>query len=285
MADMVYINGSLVPLDRARVSVMDYGFLFGYGVFETMRAYHGHVFCLGGHLDRILGSALNLGITVDRGTLSQAIPASIQANGLTEARVRLIITIGEGSLTPDARTCTSPTVVVMAAPYHPYPAETYGRGWQVVISGIRRNSQSPLPGMKTANFMESMLAKQEARAMGVDDAVMLNDRGLVAEATSSNIFIVSAGMLKTPKLGGGLLPGVTRGVVMDIAGKLGVKHVEADILPRDLTAATEAFLTNSMVEIMPLVAVNGERIGDGKPGQVTKQLMKAYTQRTMAETR
>ncbi|OGO36141.1 MAG: hypothetical protein A2147_08840 [Chloroflexi bacterium RBG_16_57_8] len=285
MTDTVYINGKLVLLEQARASVMDYGFLFGYGLFETMRAYGGKVYRLDDHINRLTESAPKLGIEVERTALRKAVYDTLQANRLTDARIRLIVTIGEGSLTPDIATCTSPTVIVIAAPYHPHAPEVYNKGWRVIISAIRRNSQSPLPGLKSSNFLESMLVKQEVRNAGVDDALMLNDKGLVAEASSSNVFVVSGGGLTTPRVGGGLLPGVTRRLVLELAKHLpGVKSAEADIAVDGLSDADEVFLTNSMVEIMPVVEIGGRMIGDGKPGPITRRLMQAYKQRVLTET-
>lgn len=284
MDEMVYLNGAIKPRAQATISVMDYGFLFGYGLFETMRAYSGKVFRLKEHMDRLGASASRLGISIDRPLLERGVYDILDANRLTSARVRLVATIGEGSLTPNPSTCSSPTTIIMSAEYHPYDSETYANGWNVSISRIRRNSGSPLPGMKSSNFLESILAKQEARAAGADDTLMVNDKGFLAEASSSNVFVLSHGMLKTPRLGDGLLPGVTRQLVLQIASNLGVPATEADILPGELGQATEVFLTNSMIEIMPVAKVAGERVGDGRPGAVTVRLMSAYMQQVRTET-
>jgi branched-chain amino acid aminotransferase len=284
MKEMVYLNGTLVPRSEARISVMDYGFLFGYGLYETMRAYNGKVFRLDNHLNRLADSAKTLGIQVEIPTLRKAILDTIQANALTEARVRLTVSLGEGSLTPDPRTCTQPTVLVIAAKYTPHPQEEYRSGVKAIVSSIRRNSQSPIPAHKTTNVLESLLAHQEARTAGVDDAILVNDKGLLAEARSSNVFTVNHGILKTPKPGSGILNGVTRQIVIALAGQLGIRAVETDIELNELRNADEVFLTNAMIEILPLTILDGKPIGDGKPGAITRKLMTAYRDIVLKET-
>lgn len=282
MSEIVYLNGALIPRSQASISVLDYGFLYGYGIFETMRAYNGKVFRLDKHLGRLALSAEVLGISVNEAILEKAVYKTLRANALSEARIRLIATIGEGSVTPDTRTCASPTVIVIAVPYHPYSPEVYVKGWRVIVSSIHRNSQSPLPGLKSSNFLESMLARQESRVAGMDDALLLNDRGFLAEASSSNVFIVSGDILETPTLSSGILPGVTRGLVLGLAKGLGVESAEADITIDELMNATEVFLTNSLMEVMPLTEVNGKPISSGRPGSLTKRLMEAYKELVIA---
>jgi branched-chain amino acid aminotransferase group I len=284
VSELVFLNGSFVTKDKARVSILDYGFLFGYGIFETMRTYKGKVFCLEMHLERLQAAASGIEINVEKEYLKKVIYDTIRVNNLTESRVRLIVTPGEGTLSPDIKTCSTPTIIVFAVPYHPYSQDVYDRGWRVIISKIRRNSQSPLPGMKSSNFLESMLVKQEARQAGVEDALMLNDKGLLAEASSSNVFIISNRILQTPCPGGGLLPGITRRLVLELAVELGIQSAECDITSEELLNASEVFLTNSMIEIMPVVKINDEIIGNGRPGLVTKALMHAYRKRVRAET-
>jgi branched-chain amino acid aminotransferase len=284
MDEMVYLNGSIIPHKEAKISILDYGFLFGYGLFETMRAYNGKVFCLSQHLERLMSSASIMGIPADRDLLANAIYDTIKANHFTEARVRLVVTPGEGTLTPAVKTCITPTIIIVAVPYHPYSQEIYDKGWRVIISKVRRNSQSPVPGMKSSNFLESMLVKQEAKKAGVDDALMLNDRGYLAEASSSNVFIVTDSSLQTPRFGEGLLPGITRRVVLEIVESLGIKSSEQNITTNELNNATEIFLTNSMIEIMPVVEITGNEVRNGKPGPVTTKLMRAYADRVKVET-
>lgn len=276
MDELVYLNGLLVPRGEARISVLDYGFLYGYGLFETMRAYHGRVFGLKQHLERLACSAEILKIRVETPLLEQAVKDIIRANNLTEARVRLAVSLGEGAMVPDPKSCEKPTVLVMAGAYHSYGEEVYQKGFRAIISSIRRNSQSPIAKLKTANYLESLLARQEAKDAGVDEAICLNDKGLVSEASMSNIFIVAGGVLKTPDPDSGILPGLTRNTVLELAASSGIKAKEQSFTANELLQADEAFVTNSLMEIMPLVQVDGKPVGSGKPGPATLRLMKAY---------
>ncbi len=273
---MVYLNGSLVPREDARLSVMDYGFLYGYGLFETMRAYGGKVFRLERHLERLTGSAEKLGISVDRPVLASAVMDTIKANGLSDARIRLTVSIGGGGVVPDPASCGSPTVLVVVSEYRPLPEEVYEKGFRAIVSSVRRNSQSIVSVVKSLSYLESMLARQEARTAGVDEAVCLNERGMLAEASMSNIFLVAGGILKTPGIASSILPGITREAVLELAGELGITAAEGDITFKELIQADEAFLTNSVMEIMPLTEVDGKSIGSGKPGAVTRRLMADY---------
>jgi branched-chain amino acid aminotransferase len=209
MEEIVYLNGRLIPVREAKISVMDYGFLFGYGLFETMRAYHGRVFRLDSHLKRLAASASSLKIPVDRQD-ERGDSRDIQANRLQEARVRLAVSIGEGSLTPDLRSCSRSTVFIGAAAYVPYGPEIYEKGYRINISSALRVSRSPLHRMKTASNLENLLYRQEARSDNMDDALLLNEKDCISETVASNIFLVKNNTLKTPRLGNGLLPGITR---------------------------------------------------------------------------
>jgi branched-chain amino acid aminotransferase len=284
MESIVYLNGSFLPLKEAKISITDYAFLFGYSLFETMRAYRGKIFRLDDHLSRLEKSAAFLEISIKVSDLRPAVLQILQRNELQDARVRLVVSAGEGAVTPDTRSCKSPTVLVIAVGYSPYPPEAYSRGFTAIISSIHRNSQSPLPGMKTSDLLESLLAKREARNAGVDDTIMLNEKGLVAEASSSNIFIVSNGVLKTPRLGEGLLPGITRQVIAELAAGTGVRLLETAIRQEELMTADEAFISNSMIEIMPLTRIEGRIIGTGESGSVTRKLMSEYRALVVRET-
>ena len=276
MSEIVYLNGSLLSLNEAGISPADYGFLYGFGVFETMRAYDGKVSFLDKHLNRLARSAETLGLPATTLDIGKAVTATLKANKLRDARIRVTVSAGEGGAVPDPRSCTSPTVLITARHYQPPAEEIYEKGFKAVISSIRRNSQSPLSRLKTTNYLESMLAKQEAKDKGADEAVLLSERDLVAEASMSNIFLVADGILKTPQLDNGILPGITREIVLDLAPKLGIETVAGDIWLDDLFEAEESFLTNSLIEIMPLVKVAGKRIGSGKPGPVTRKFRQAY---------
>ena len=276
MSEIVSLNGSLIPCSQARISVLDYGFLYGFGLFETMRAYEGQVFRLDNHLNRLARSAKILGLPIGVTDLKDAVMATIQANQLGDARIRITVSIGEGSMVPDPSTCKQPTVLILAGDYHPYLEQIYQKGFRAVVSSIRRNSGSPLSRLKSANYLENMLAKREARAAGVDEALCLNEKGLLAEASMSNIFLVDDGVLRTPGEESGILPGVTRGVVLELASRLGISILEHDVRLDEIAEAQEAFLTNSLIEIMPLTEIAGRHVGSGRPGPVTRRLMADY---------
>ncbi len=285
MEEIVYLNGAMVPRSQAKIPAMDYGFLYGYGLFETMRAYSGVVFRLDSHIARLAKSANILGIAVDTAVLKKAVMDTLKANRLRDARVRLTASIGEGSLMPDLHSCTAPSVLVVAAKYIPYADEVYRRGFRVIVSSIRRNGQSPVPAMKTANYMESLLARQEAKTAGVDDALFLNEKGQVTEASTSNVFLVSQNVLRTPRQESGILPGITKDAILELAPQIGIMALETDILPEEIAEADEAFLTNSVVEIMPVTNLDGKAIRDGRPGPITRRLMSGYKDLVLRETR
>lgn len=284
MSEIVYLNGSLIPRSQASISVMDYGFLYGFGLFETMRAYGGQVFRLDRHLSRLARSAEILGLPVKTPELKSAVMDIIQANKLSDARVRITVSIGEGGMVPDLSTCSKPTVLIMAQPYQPYPEAVYQKGFSAVVSSIRRNSQSPVPRFKSSNSMESILAKGEAKAAAVNDALFLNDRSLLAEASTSNIFLVTDGILKTPRVETGILPGITRQVILELVPALGINTREQDMRLDELFQAEEAFLTNAMIEVMPLTEVDRKPVGSGKPGPVTQRLREEYKKLVLAST-
>ena len=276
MSEIVYLNGSLIPRSQASISALDYGFLYGYGLFETMRAYGGRVFRLDNHLRRLARSAEVLGLPIGTLNLEDAVMDTIQANQLSEARIRIAISIGEGGMVPDPSTCNRPTVLILAGHYQPYPEEVYEKGFRAVVSSIRRNSGSPLSRLKSANYLESLLARQEARAAGVNEALCLNEKGFLAEASMSNIFLVTNGILRTPGQESGILPGITRETILELAPPLGINTLEDNIRLDELSQAEEAFLTNSLIEVMPLTELEGKPIGSGRPGSVTERLTAAY---------
>jgi branched-chain amino acid aminotransferase len=285
MSEVFYLNGALVPREQARISVLDYGFLCGYGLYETVRAYDGVPFRLDAHLARMRYSADRLGIPVGTDVLRQAVMDTVKANGFADTRVRICLSAGEGSVTPNLSSCEMPTIAVLVTEYLPPAAEKYAKGYRVIVTDIRRNSRSPVTYMKSLNGIDSMLARQESRAAGADEALLLNDRGYLSEACGSNVFIVKDGVLRTPRFEAGILPGVTRVAVFELAARLGIKVEESDVRLRDLLGADEAFLTNSLIEVVPLTAVGKKAVADGAAGRVTRRLMKAYRQLVVRETR
>ena len=284
MNQIVYINGNLVPLSQTVISPLDYGFLYGYGLFETMRAYGGFVFRLDKHLNRLSGSGGRLGIPAITAGLKEAVTATLQANKLSDARIRITVSIGEGGIAPDTRQCQKPTVLVMAEHYEPPPERVYRTGFKAIVSSLVRYSRSPLSIIKSANYLENMLAKQEAAAAGADEAIRLNEKGFLAEASMSNVFLIADGKLMTPPLESGILPGITREAVIELASRLGISTIERDIPIEELFRAQEAFLTNSLIEVMPLTEIDGKPVASGKPGLITERLRTAYRNLVLDET-
>jgi len=278
METIVYLNGSLMPVSQAKVSPLDHGFLYGYGLFETMRAYGGRLFRLEKHLARLERSARALNIDLDGiPGLEKAIYDTLRANQLSDARIRLTVSPGAEELAPDAPIKSEPTVFIMARSYVPPSEDVYHRGFTAIVSRVHRSTRSPSSGLKSLSSLDILLARQEAASYGVDHAIMLNDDGLVAEGSSSNVFRVKNGTLFTPAEHCGILPGVTREVVMrELAPSLGISTQEVDVALVDLLEADEAFLTNSMIEVMPLTILADRSIGSGRPGALTQRLMKAY---------
>ncbi len=291
MDEKIYLNGSLVPRSRARISVFDHGFLYGYGLFETMRAYNGKIFLLEPHIKRLSGSAeiIGLGQKLAGIDLAKACRDTLEANNLKDARVRLTVTNGESDTLPWTDAGGKPTVVVTAQPYTPFSAEKYGEGFRVGIASVRRYRQSVVASMKSVNYLASVMARMEAAAHGLDEALLLNDDGYIAEGGGSNVFFVKSASLVTPSLDSGVLPGVTREMVMELADGLGTGVTEGTVGLGIIKRCDEAFMTNAMIEIMPLTAVRDESgnvvsIGGGKPGKVTRRLMAAYRERVERET-
>jgi branched-chain amino acid aminotransferase len=289
MAEIVYINGSLVPRSEARISVSDHGFLYGYGLFETMRAYNGTVFLLERHLDRLLKSAKSIGINLSGIDLSQACKDTVEANGLQSARIRLTVSNGDSDALPWKETDSRPTLVITARNYQPFPPEVYEKGFRVGVSSYQRSRHSSLSGIKATNYLVNVLARHEATLNGLDEALLLNEDGYLTEGSTSNIFFVKSSGLVTPPLDSGILPGITRNLVIEIAGKLGIKVTEENISLTDLSQFQEAFLTASTMEIMPLIMIKGQDreeniIGSGEPGATMKRLMAAYKERVKQET-
>ena len=283
MEEVVYLNGSLLPRSQAHLSVFDHGFLYGYGLFETMRVYNGKIFLLERHLNRLLSASLVLGLGsgLNAAELGRACMDTLAANRLENARLRLTVSRGEVDSFPGPSTGDNPTILVTANDYSP-PPESYDRGFRAGVASFYCYSQSPILRLKSTNYLLNIRAKLEAEVAGLDESLILNEHGFIAEGSISNIFFVtSASSLVTPPVESGLLPGITRQVVMELADSLGIEVVESEIKLADLRQFKEAFLTNSLIEIMPLVEVRDITgkiisIGSGNPGSVTRRLMAAY---------
>jgi branched-chain amino acid aminotransferase group I len=285
MEQIVYLNGSLVPRSQAKISPFDLGFLYGYALFETMRAYSGDIFRPGARLERLTCSAAQLGIPLSASELKKACYDTLKANKLSDARIRLTVSIGEGEATPDPPKHPQPTVLIIATNYTPPSAETYRNGYKAVVAPIRQNSQSPLSCLKSANYLNNILARKEARGKGADEAILFNERNYLCEGSTSNIFLVAEGNLITPNEESGCLPGITRQIVIELATELSIRVTEREIGLEELLNADEAFFTSSLIELMPLNEVDGKTIGSGKRGRVSERLMRAYKELVVRETK
>jgi branched-chain amino acid aminotransferase len=275
----IFVDGKYCSERDAKVSVFDHGLLYGDGVFEGIRAYHGRVFKLREHIDRLYSSAkaILLEIPMTPAEMMLATLATIRTNKLRDCYVRLIVTRGIGSLGLNPRSCKKPSVIIIAGKIQVYPAELYARGMDIVTVPTVRNMHSAVnPAIKSLNYLNNILAKIEANNAGVEEAVMLNSEGFVSECTADNLFIIKNGALLTPPLYAGALYGITRGTVMELAEQLGVKVSETNLTRYDLFNADECFLTGTGAEIMPVIKIDGRVIGSGKPGALTKKLVEEY---------
>jgi branched-chain amino acid aminotransferase len=278
----IYLNDRFVPHEQAVVSVFDHGFLYGDGVFETLRASRGRILMLGEHLTRLERSAsrLALELPLSLEQLADLIQASVERNHLQEAYIRVTVSRGAGEIGLDPALCKSPTLVIIAQPFVPHPESLYANGIGVAVVRTRRNFSEALPPeVKSLNFLNNILAKIEAIAAGADEAIMLNYRDELTEGTTSNIFVVNAGRLRTPAKACGLLDGVTRGIVLELAKDLAIPSDETVLGVADLYAAEECFLTNTTQEVLPVTKVDGRLVGDGRPGPVTARLRASYRSR------
>jgi branched-chain amino acid aminotransferase len=280
----VYIDGKFVEKEEAKISVFDHGLLYGDGVFEGIRAYNGRVFKLREHIDRLYNSAkaITLEIPVTKSEMEIIILETLRMNNLRDAYIRVVVTRGVGDLGLDPRKCSSPTIIVIADKIVLYPKEFYEKGLEIITVSTRRNIPEAInPSIKSLNYLNNILAKIEANLHNVEEALMLNRDGYVAECTGDNIFIVKENTLVTPPCWAGILEGVTRNTVIEIAKTKLKLLVKEDIFTRyTLYTADECFLTGTAAEIIPVVKIDGRIIGRGVPGEVTLLLMKEFRELT-----
>lgn len=279
MGMLIYLNGEFVPEEEAKISVFDHGFLYGDGVFEGIRAYNGKVFRLKEHIDRLYDSAkaINLEIPMSKEEMIEVVCETCRRNDLQDAYIRLVVSRGKGDLGLDPKNCGEPTIVNIASNISLYPDEMYEKGMAVVTVPTRRNIPEGVnPRIKSLNYLNNIMAKIEAAIAGVPEAVMLNQEGFVAECTGDNIFIVKNGVLITPAPHLGLLDGVTRNAVIELAQKRGISVLETTFPRYDLFTADECFLSGTAAELIPVTKVDNRVIGDGKPGPVFKQLLQDF---------
>ncbi|MDR7520949.1 MAG: branched-chain-amino-acid transaminase [Armatimonadota bacterium] len=279
MTAAVYVNGRITSKEEATVSVYDHGFLYGDGVFEGIRVYDGRIFKLEEHLDRLYESAraILLEIPLSREEMRDAIMATVRASGLQDAYVRPVVSRGPGDLGIDPRKCAGATVVIIVDAIRLYPKEAYERGLRVVTASVRRPAPDALNGrVKSLNYLNNILARLEANRAGVEEALLLTADGYLCECSADNIFLVKGGVVRTPAAHLGLLKGITRDTVLDLARQLGIPAEEAILTLHDLYTADECFLTGTGAEVAPVVDADGRPIGDGRPGQITRRLNEAF---------
>jgi len=271
----IFLNKKIVPESEALVSVYDHGFLYGDGIYETMRAYKGVVFMLEKHLERLRRSASLTKLSIpETGFITDAVFRIIEANQLSDAYVRVTVSRGKGPIGLDPDLCKEPTFVVIAEHFREYPGHLYSNGVKLVIAKTRKNLVSAInPRIKSLNFLNNIFAKMEAKERGAYEAIMLNADGMIAEGTVCNIFFVKDDVLCTPASEVGVLDGITRELVISLAKKSGLSVSEGIFYPDDLYSASEVFFTNTTSEIMPVSQVE---LVTYKPGEVAKSLRELY---------
>ncbi len=283
---LIYLSGKLVDKKKAMISIFDHGLLYGDGVFEGIRSYDCLVFRLKEHIDRLYKSAdaIELKIPMTKTNIMEAVIETLKANHLKDAYIRLVVTRGPGDLGLDPRKCKTPTIFIITDKISLYPKEFYEKGLEIVTATTRRNLTTALnPKIKSLNYLNNILAKIEAIKSGTEEAIMLTHDGYVAECTGDNIFIVSNCQLKTPPADVGALEGITRDAVIGLAKKTGVSFQENLFKMEDVYAADEVFLTGTAAEIIPVAVIDKRKINGGRPGEITKRLMKEFKALTKSD--
>lgn len=277
---LAYVNGLITPEEEAKVSINDRGWLYGDAIFETLRTYNGRVFKLIEHLDRLQRSADLSGIDIPLtgAQVERAIVELLEREPAgRDVMVRITVSRGVGGRGLYPTKPVRSTVVIQLREIPDYSAATFSIGWKVIIAKTRRNNPSAInPQIKATNFLNNILAKKEAIEAGADEALMLNQKGFIAESTVSNFFMVKAGQLRTPPVSDGILPGITRETIMGLAGDAGVPVWERSVEIEAAKAADEAFLTLTSAGVIPVVSIDGRPVGDGRPGRITHQLLRMY---------
>jgi branched-chain amino acid aminotransferase len=277
----IYIDGKFYSEANAKISVFDHGLLYGDGIFEGIRFYDGRVFRLEEHLARLWDSAhsICLEIPMSIREMGEAVLETIRQNNLRDGYIRLLVTRGKGNLGLNPEQCDRPSVIIITAQITLYPESVYRNGLTVVTCATRRVNPGALnPAVKSLNYLNNVMARIEANLAGADEALMLNDAGNVAEGTADNVFIVKRGQIFTPPISAGALRGITRSVVFEIAGELGIKVTETDITRHDVFTADECLLTGTAAEVVPVVRADGRAIGNGKPGAISARIIARFRQ-------
>lgn len=279
MPRQIYINGQFFAPEDAKISVYDHGLLYGDGVFEGMRIYSGKVFRLTEHLQRLdeSGRAIGLQMPIDLETMAKDVNDTVARNDIEDGYIRLIVTRGAGALGLDPFKCSDPQLIIIADSITLYPDSAYENGLDLVTASTIRNHPAALsPRIKSLNYLNNILAKMEGLRAGCVEALMLNHKGEVAECTGDNIFIVKDGKLFTPPIEAGILEGITRNAVLELAQQAGIETAEIPLTRHDLYVADECFLTGSAAEVIAAVKLDGRAIGDGTVGPITQQLNQAF---------
>lgn len=279
MALKVWMDGKLVDKSDAKVSVYDHGLLYGDGIFEGIRIYHGRIFEPQAHLQRLFDSAkairLTIPFTADQ--LRSGIEETAKANNFTDCYVRLVVTRGVGYLGLNPNKCSTPSTFIITDTIEMYPKEVYEKGMAVITASIIRNHPNAMSSrVKSLNYLNSILAKIEAIDAGVPEAIMLNHLGNVAECTADNIFIVREGVVLTPAVTEGILEGVTRQVILKLCRNLNIPCAEKTLQRHDLYIAQECFLTGTGAEVVPVTKIDGRPVGSGQVGSITRKLIDAF---------
>lgn len=276
---IIYLDGEYVKKSEAKVSVFDHGVLYGDGVFEGIRAYNGRIFRCKDHIDRIYAAAkaIMLEIPMSKEDMKEVLLETCRKNNLRDAYIRLVVTRGAGDLGLSPTKCPKPTVFCIASTITLYPPEMYEKGMPVITAAQRRNKATVVdPQIKSLNYLNNILAKIEANRAGVPEALMLNHDGIVAECTGDNIFIVKDGVIYTPPIHIGILDGITRRTVIELAKEMGIEVLEKEFTLFNVYNADECFLTGTAAEAIPVSMVDGRVIGTGNAGEVTKTLLAAF---------
>jgi branched-chain amino acid aminotransferase len=275
----IYIDGKFCGKDEAKISVFDHGMLYGDGVFEGLRIYHGKVFRLREHIDRIFRSAQTIWLNIphSKEEMMRLVDETVKVNNKKDGYIRLIVTRGEGSLGIDPSNCSNPSVIIIVGDIQLYPKELYEKGISVVTASTRRTPSDCLePRVKSLNYLNNIMAKIEANQAGAIEAVMLNQQGYVVECSADNILIIKDGVLLTPAPHHGALDGITMRAVLEVARSIGMEAREADLTRYDLYSADECFMTGTGAEIMPVTIIDGRQIGAGVAGPITKKLLDGF---------
>jgi len=276
---LIYVDGELRPREAATVSVFDHGLLYGDGVFEGIRVYNRRIFRLDQHLDRLYDSAcaIALDVPLAKAEMAEAVRRTVRENRKEDGYIRLIVTRGVGDLGLDTRKCQRPTVIIIVTDIQVYPQPLYAAGIRVVTSATRQVSHESFDArVKSLNYLKNVLAKIDAVRAGAEEAIMLNADGFIAECSADNLFVVRGSALLTPSPQDGALEGITRGAILSLAAEARVEAREARLTRFDIYTATECFLSGTGAEVMPVVEVDGRRIGDGTPGPLTRRFQEAF---------